>query len=119
MDMMEPTCNECTTNNLSNKKKLGQTDQIVKNRSISKKISPELVVGKIGGKKGQNCVFEKRATKTFIMLFRSPKIYLEPLFNDYLDFGEHSMPNISCNKVGMMKNQLMINVCFLGRSIGP
>ena len=34
------------------KKKLGQTDQIVKNRSISKKISPELVVGKIGGKKG-------------------------------------------------------------------
>ena len=35
------------------KKKLGQTDQIVKNRSISKKNSPELVVGKIGGKKGE------------------------------------------------------------------
>ena len=48
-----------------------------------------------------------------------PKIYLELLFNDYLDFGEHSTPNISCNKVGMRKNQLMINVCFLGRSIGP
>ena len=46
MDTMEPTCNECTTNNLSNKKKLGQTDQIVKNRSISKKISPELVGAK-------------------------------------------------------------------------
>ena len=52
MDTMKPTCNECTTNNLSNKKKLGQTDKIVKNRSISKKNSPELEGGKIGGKKG-------------------------------------------------------------------
>ena len=34
------------------KKKLGQTDKIVKNRSISKKNSLELVGGKIGGKKG-------------------------------------------------------------------
>ena len=47
MDTMEPTCNECTPNNLSNNKKLGKTDKIVKNRSISKKISPELAGGKI------------------------------------------------------------------------
>ena len=59
MDMMEPTFNECTTNNLSNKKKLGQTDKIVKNRSISKKNSPEFVGCKIGGKKGGKIVYLK------------------------------------------------------------
>ena len=47
-----------------------------------------------------------------------PEMYLELLSNDYLDIREHSMRNISYNKVGMMKNQLMIIVCFLGRSIG-
>ena len=52
------------------KKKLGQTDKIVKNRSISKKISPELAGGKQGAKRGQNSVFEKGMTKTFIIFFR-------------------------------------------------
>ena len=40
------------------KKKLVQMDKIVKNRSISKKNSPELVRGKIGGKKGTKyCIY--------------------------------------------------------------
>ena len=62
--------------------------------------------------------FENNRQKPLLYSSGHPKMYLELLSNDYLDFGEHSTPNISYDKVGMMKNQLMIIVCFLGRSIG-